>query len=163
MSMIKLALIVAFLLYVLSCTSLFRISKYLCLSYSLLSFIPLVNLVYFSYTSDKLIVESHDAEHSYLRYISVGFILVGIIGFVLLQLEPYDVTIISGRIMLLSGCVFTMLTLCAGYIDILMAGYNHPMLVALLSLVIPFPIFLFIASFTIKSYVEESLELYLEQ
>lgn len=160
--MIRLAAILLFVLYLVFCTSLYRIARYLCVKHAFTAFIPVVNLVYFSYTSDKLVIESHDAAHSHLRYMLVGFMVVGIIGLLLLHLEPYDITIISGRIMLLSGCIFIMLTVCAGYINILIAGYKHPLLVALLSLIIPFPIFLFIASFTIKPYVEESLELYSE-
>ncbi len=160
--MIRFATALLIILYFVFCTSLYRIAKYLCAGHELMAFIPFANLVYFSFTSDRLVLESHDAKHSYLRYVIVGFIAVGLIGLLLLHLEPYDITIISGRIMLLSGCVFTMLTMCAGYVNILIAGYKHPLLVALLSLIIPFPIFLFIASFTIKPYVEESIELYSE-
>ena len=160
--MIKVGVIVLLLLYSLSCVSLYRIARYLCLKYQILSFIPIFNLVYFSYVSDSLVTETHDAEHSYLRYITLACMLVGVVGFCLLQMEPYDITIISGRILLLSGGVFTTLTLCAGYINILVAGFAYPIVTALLSLIIPFPIFLFIASFTIKPYVEESLILYSE-
>lgn len=160
--MIRLAAALLIILYLVFCISLYRIARYLCVKHEFTAFIPVVNLVYFSYTSDKLVIETHDAAHSHLRYMLVGFMVVGLIGLLLLHLEPYDITIISGRIMLLSGCVFTMLTMCAGYVNILIAGYKHPLLVALLSLIIPFPIFLLIASFTIKPYVEESIELYSE-
>ena len=160
--MYKASIITLFLLCLLSNIALYRIARYLCLKCQILAFVPLLNLVYFSYASDSLVVETHDAEYSYLRYIVLAFMLVALVGFCLLQMEPYDITVISGRILLLSGCIFTLLTLCAGYVNILIAGFTHPILVALISLVIPFPVFLFIASFTMKSYVEESLQLYSE-
>lgn len=160
--MLRAGIATLLLLCLLSDVALYRIARYLCLRYQILAFVPLLNLVYFGYASDSLVIETHDAEHSYLKYITLAFMLVALVGFCLLQMEPYDVTIISGRILLLSGCVFTLLTLCAGYINILVAGFTHPILVALISLVIPFPVFLFIASFTIKPYVEESLQLYSE-
>lgn len=148
------------ILYIIYIIAIWRIASFLGMRACWLSIIPIANLIYFCAVVDKLNLEAYDREHSYLRYVVAICLVISAIGAILCKAIPYDITIITGRILLLSGGVFAILVSVVAYVDILADSYDHLLLAGILSIVVPFPIMLFIASFTVQAYVEEAIELY---
>lgn len=149
--------IVLVILYGAFVVSMWRIASYLCVKHKWLLLVPIVNAGYFSHVCDVLAVEVKEYKRSYFSIVTACSIVVLILCTVFLQTDVY---IIACRIGLLLSAVVLFLTLSQAYMTILLTGMKYPILTALASFVIPFPVFLLIASFTIKQEVEEVISLY---
>lgn len=147
-------------LYVLFIVACWRIATYFCVGKQWLLLLPVINLVYYAYMSDVVAVEAHDSKSSHCRWGMCA--LLGLIGVsvVLRGMYQYEILALAGDIILILGVIFTFLVFSWCYMIILVNSFDFPGMVCLASLIIPFPVWLFIASFTIKGKTEEVVELY---
>lgn len=148
------------ILYVVSLVSVWRISAYLCLRFKWLLLIPGVNILYFCYMADRLTVEAYTSKHSFNALTAIVSIVLMVVGFVVSKYIPYDYTIIGGRVLFLSALSALCITVAFSYSCVLAESMSKPVLCLLASIIVPFPVFLLIASFKIPENIEEVIELY---
>lgn len=150
----------AVILYILFIVACWRISKYFCVGKQWLLLLPVVNLIYYAHTADVVVVEAHDSKSSYCVWCMAVLVCFTVVALTLRGFHQYEILALAGDIAFIIGAIFTFLVFCWCYMTILVNSFDFPGLVCLASLIIPFPIWLFIASFTIKGKTEEVVELY---
>ena len=148
------------LLHVIGSLAVWKVAKFLCMPVTFLAWIPVVGFIYFMLVADKLVIEAKSMKHSVF---TVGVLVTGamcLVGVALNFLTTGAVIVIAGRVLVLLGvCVFFIDTVMA-YFMFLDEGLNCSMLCVLTSMIIPPPIYMFIASLYIPANLEEVIELY---
>lgn len=146
--------------YALFSISTYKMAKYLCMRFPLLSFVPIVNLIYFCFVSDTVSVEAKSSGYSYSGLFMIAAIIVTTLGIILLKGFHYDITLIMGRILLFVGIAEAFITLSFSFMSVLVETMRFPALCILASFVVTPPVFMLIASFKLPSVMEEVIELY---
>ena len=148
------------LLHVIGSFAVWRVAKFLCMPAVFLSWIPLVGFVYFMFVVDKLVIEAKSMKHSVFTLGVLVACLMCLVGVALNFLTVGAVSVITGRVLVLLGmCVFFIDTVMA-YFMFLDEGMNCSIICVFTSMIIPPPIYMFIASLYIPGNLEEVIELY---
>lgn len=147
-------------LHIVGSLAVWRIAHYLCLHVQLLAFIPIVNLVYLCYVYDRVSVESYDCEYSVASVVAGVAGVVVLVSLLVLHIFHYDVTIIVGRILFLTGICVLFVTISMAYVVLIWDSFRYPILWVFLSVLFTPCVILLIASFKIHTYVEEGVALY---
>ena len=148
-------------LYVAFTLANWRIAKFFCMKSKWLLLLPVVNVIYFSRMSDTVAVESHDTSVSYSCQLMCVLIPMMFISYGMTMFKQYEYIMLAGRIGVILSAIFCVLVFFWSYMLILSNSFEYPTLVCLASLIIPFPIFLLIASFTVQEKMQEVIEIYL--
>lgn len=148
------------LLHVIGAFAVWKVAKFLCMPVPFLAAVPVIGFIYFMLVVDKLVIEAKSMKHSVF---TIGVLVAGfmcLIGVALNFLTAGAITIIAGRVLVLLGmCVFFIDTVMA-YFMFLDEGLNCSILCVITSIIIPPPIYMFIASLYIPANLEEVIELY---
>ena len=141
--------IILALLYCVSCFSLIKIGKYLQIRKPYLALLPLINMIYLCAIADKL-----DSETFYNKHVKYSHICTMLM----------TMCVVSGifrfNVLFILSVIALIHVLILSYFVLLDMSMRFPMVCLFATLLIPFPIFLLIASFNLPDSVEEVLQLY---
>lgn len=133
----------------------FRISKYLCLKLSWVSFIPIINVYYMMWVADRLMYESMLDSESKAFIISCIATVVGAVCLGASSLCPvFFISMVWISVSVIFGCWVY------GISAFFYVGLRHPVICLIASLMIFAPVIILISSFRIP---QEVSSLYLEQ
>lgn len=158
----QLAYISLAVLFVVAVVAEFRIASIICLPLRWLSVVPIINVWYFTWISDRLAVESYDGKHFYNRFVFPVLLVLVIVSAAGLHFAKTPKLMIGFKIFFICTVIFACLNLAFAYVCVIVDSFKHAMTMCALSLIVPFPVVLLIASFTVKARVEEVQALYLE-
>lgn len=133
--------------------ALYRMGRYMCLHMPVLSFVPIINLLYMCYISDNIMWTLHEQRLNVTRFVAPITLLIGVIAWFI------DAGVVTNIIWQISAVTF-MLTLSWAYVSMLAILYEHSVLVWILSLLCLAPIVTLVCSFKLPKVAEEVAELY---
>ena len=147
-------------LYLIFSVAVYRTANYLCLAFPLLAFIPVVNILYFLYTTDDLVLEAHDSKYRIYATGGIAAYAFLLMGFVLRFHTLLAWRVITGNTLLIIGMAMLFIFCFTAYASFLFVGLRKPVICLVASVLVPAPVFMLLASFNIPAELEEVVDLY---
>lgn len=152
--------VVLSLLYALWSVSLYRIANYGCLKRAWVSFIPVMNLLYFCWVADVFAEYMHEESPRITRWIFAGVAVLFVVSMVVHMLVPYETASMVSSILLQISAVTLVLILSWNYVLFVGMTFEHMLLVSALSIFCLQPIVMLLVSLRLPSKAEEVAEIF---
>lgn len=149
--------VIVFILYIISALSCLRMACYFCTKWKFMVFIPVINVCYFGYLVDIMMLEHYDVKHSYFKIlISTMCVLLGV-SVIFYKVASGEIMRLVADITLTTIVCLSFISLVAAYVTLATCAFEHAVFMSILSCFVPFPLIMLVASFTIKKRIEEVL------